>query len=169
MLNVLFLCTGNSARSILAEAILSRVGEGRFRSFSAGSRPKGEPNPHALKLLSENGYDISGFSSKSQDVFSEPDAAKMDIIITVCDSAAGEACPVWPGHPAAGHWGIPDPAGIEDETEARIAFLETYMRMSDRIGRFCAAPVEDLGPAELKSLLSDIGGYPGHTDGAPAK
>lgn len=165
MLNVLFLCTGNSARSILAEAILSRVGNGRFRAYSAGSQPKGEPNPHALTLLSENGYDVSNFSSKSWDVFTGKDAPNMDIIITVCDSAAGEACPIWPGHPSAGHWGVTDPAGIADETESRIAFLETYMRMSDRIGRFCAAPVETLDQAGLRLLLEEIGKFPGHTAG----
>ncbi len=110
MLNILILCTANSARSILGEALINRLGAGRLRAYSAGSHPRGEPNPDALAMLADKGYDISGFSSKSWDVFSEPDAPKMDIVITVCDSAAGETCPLWPGTPVKAHWGIPDPA-----------------------------------------------------------
>ena len=166
MKNVLFLCTGNSARSILAEAILSRVGEGRFMSYSAGSQPKTEPNPWAIELLMELGYDVSHYRSKSWDEFGEDAAPQMDHIITVCDNAAGETCPFWPGRPASAHWGIPDPAAaVGDDKDMRLAFLTAYAQMSDRIGRFVALPVEDMGDEELKEAMAEIGKYAGATGG----
>ncbi len=163
--NVLILCTGNSARSILAEAILNREGEGRFRAYSAGSRPKGNANPLALSLLSELGYDVSGFRSKSWDEFAGVDAPKMDFIVTVCDSAAGEACPFWPGHPLVVHWGIPDPASVSGtDAEKRAAFLEAYRRLSSRITTFVNLDVEKFDLATLKRKLVEIGGMEGATD-----
>lgn len=166
MQNVLFLCTGNSARSILAEAILNRVGEGRFKAFSAGSQPKTEPNPWALKLLAAQGYDLGQFRSKSWDEFGADDAPKMDHIITVCDNAAGESCPYWPGRPASAHWGIPDPAAATgDDKDMQLAFLTAYAQMSDRIGRFVALPVETMAPEELKAAMQSIGRYSGATGG----
>src|SRR6516225_11502111 len=125
--NVLFLCTGNSARSILAEAILNKAGVGKFCAYSAGSQPKGQENPHALQLLESLGYDTSGFRSKSWDEFAKPDAPKFDFVFTVCDSAAAEACPVWPGHPMTAHWGIADPADTKGTpAEVAMAFTEAY-------------------------------------------
>ncbi len=163
--NVLILCTGNSARSILAEAILDREGAGRFRAYSAGSRPKGSPNPLAISLLSELGYDVSGFRSKSWEEFAGVDAPKMDFIVTVCDSAAGEACPFWPGHPLVVHWGIPDPASVSGtEAEKRAAFLEAYRRLSSRITTFVNLDVEKFDLATLKRKLVEIGGMEGATE-----
>ncbi len=133
--NVLFLCTGNSARSILAEAILNRDGAGRYRAFSAGSHPKGKVHPAALKLLAEAGLSTDGFRSKSWDEFASPDAPKFDLIVTVCDNAAGEVCPIWPGKPAKAHWGIPDPATVEGRGQ-RDAFLAAYRSLEDRISNF---------------------------------
>jgi protein-tyrosine-phosphatase len=131
------LCTGNSARSILAEAILNREGAGRFRAFSAGSHPKGEPHPTALKLLGELGYAIGCYRSKSWDEFAAPNAPSLDVVITVCDNAAGEVCPIWPGRPARMHWSIPDPAAVEGEGQAE-AFKEAYRDLLGRIGRLLA-------------------------------
>jgi arsenate reductase len=163
--NVLILCTGNSARSILAEAILNREGEGRFRAYSAGSHPKGSPNPLALSLLSELGYDVSGFRSKSWEEFAGVGAPKMDFIVTVCDTAAGEACPFWPGHPLVVHWGIPDPASVSGtDAEKRAAFLEAYRRLSSRITTFVNLDVEKFDLATLKRKLAEIGGMEGATD-----
>ena len=158
MMNVLFLCTGNSARSILAESLLNEMGRGRFRAYSAGSQPKDEPHPVAINLLQRLGHPTEAFRSKSWDEFATEGAPDLDIIITVCDNAAGEACPVWPGRPATGHWGIADPAAVAGHgPAAQIAFLEAYAQMADRIGRFVAAPVENLDDAGLKRLLSAIG------------
>ncbi len=163
--NVLILCTGNSARSIMAEAILNREGKGRFKAYSAGSRPKGAPNPAGLKLLAELGYDVTGFRSKSWDEFAGPDAPAMDFILTVCDTAAGEACPYWPGHPLVGHWGIPDPVDSgATGAERRAAFLEAYRRLSARISAFVNLPVETMDLATLKAELARIGGMDGATD-----
>ena len=135
--NVLFLCTGNSARSILSEAILNRLGEGRFRAFSAGSKPAGRVNPGALELLGRREYPTDELRSKSWDEFAGPDAPAMDCIITVCNNAAGETCPVWPGHPATEHWDIADPAGVgETDEERRAAFEEAYAVLQKRIEKF---------------------------------
>ena len=135
--NVLFLCTGNSARSILSEAILDRVGEGRFRAFSAGSKPAGRVNPGALELLARREYPTADLRSKSWDEFAGPDAPAMDYVITVCNNAAGETCPVWPGHPATEHWDIADPAGVgETDEERRAAFEAAYAVLRKRIQAF---------------------------------
>jgi len=136
--NVLFLCTGNSARSILAEAILNHEGAGRFRAFSAGSHPKGGPHPAALKLLGELGYATEWYQSKSWDEFAAPGAPPLDVVITVCDNAAGEACPIWPGAPAKLHWSIPDPAAVEGDGQAQ-AFEEAYRDLHARISDFLTA------------------------------
>ena len=135
--NVLFLCTGNSARSILSEAILNRLGEGRYRAFSAGSSPVGRVNPGALELLERRSYPTEGLRSKSWDEFAGDGAPAMDYVITVCNNAAGETCPVWPGHPATEHWDIDDPAGVgETDEERRAAFEEAYAVLEKRIGKF---------------------------------
>ncbi len=166
MQNILILCTGNSARSILAEAIINRVGEGRFKAYSAGSQPKTEPNPWALKLLDQLGYDCSEFRSKSWDEFGQQDAPHMHHIITVCDNAAGETCPFWPGRPASAHWGIPDPAAATGEDkDMELAFLMAYAQLSDRIGRFVSLPVEQMGAEELKEAMAEIGRFSGATGG----
>lgn len=152
--HVLFLCTGNSARSILAEAILNRLGaqDGRFRAYSAGSQPKGQPNPYALELLEQQGYPLEGLRSKSWDEFARPGAPAMDFIFTVCDAAAGETCPYWPGHPATAHWGLPDPAGIEPPEAARRAFHEAYLTLKRRIERFAALPLDRRDHTLLEQL-----------------
>jgi arsenate reductase len=163
------LCTGNSARSILAEAILNRHGAGRFRAFSAGSQPKGRPNPVALELLASLGYDTHGLRSKSWTEFAEPGAPKMDFIITVCDTAAGEACPRWPGHPLAAHWGIPDPVEVGGSLEQkRAACQEAYRRLMNRITSLVNLPVERLSLAELGTRLAEIGRMEGATEIARA-
>lgn len=157
-LNVLFLCTGNSARSILAEAILGKHGAGRFNSFSAGSFPKPAPHPAALKLLEQEGYDTSLVRSKSWDEFAAPDAPVLDFIFTVCDNAANEVCPVWPGHPASAHWGLPDPAAVEgNEAQIAAAFADTYRMLSRRIDLFCNLPFESLDKLSLQQQLDEIG------------
>jgi arsenate reductase len=165
--NVLMLCTGNSTRSILAEAILNKEGEGRFRALSAGSHPKSRPHPLALGLLTDLGYDVSALRSKSWNEFTGADAPKMDFILTVCDDAAGETCPYWSGHPLVAHWGIPDPAVvIGTESEKRAAFMEAYRRISSRLTAFVNLDVEKLDLSTLKRKLSEIGGMEGATDGA---
>ncbi|HRD78002.1 MAG TPA: helix-turn-helix domain-containing protein [Hyphomicrobiaceae bacterium] len=167
--NVLVLCTGNSARSILAEAVINREGQGRFRAYSAGSHPKGEPNPVGIELLRSLGYDVSAFRSKSWSEFAEPGAPKMDFIITVCDSAAGETCPYWPGHPLVAHWGIPDPAEASGSPAARrAAFQEAYRRLTTRITAFVNLPIDSLSLPELKARLAEIGAMEGATEMARA-
>ncbi|MBZ7927557.1 arsenate reductase ArsC (plasmid) [Ensifer adhaerens] len=167
--NVLFLCTGNSARSILAESILNNEGGGRFRAFSAGSRPKGEVNPHALNELEALGYSATGFSSKSWDVFSEPGAPQMDFIFTVCDSAAGEACPVWFGHPMTAHWGVEDPAAVVgSEVEIQRAFATAARFLKNRIMAFVSLPLASIDRLALETKLRQIGAMEGST-GTPGK
>lgn len=156
--NALFLCTGNSARSILAEAILNRAGEGRFKAYSAGSRPKGEVHPFTLQLLESLGHDTAFARSKSWDEFAAPDAPEMDFVFTVCDDAAGEACPIWPGHPMTAHWGVPDPAGAEGTDAAKhLAFSEAYRMLSNRIRIFLALPMKSLDRLALQRRIDEIG------------
>ena len=162
--NVLFLCTGNSARSILAESILNKEGGGRFNAFSAGSQPKGEVNPHALKELEALGYPSTGFSSKSWDVYAEPGAPQMDIIFTVCDSAAGEACPVWIGHPMTAHWGVEDPAAVAgSDIEIQRAFAQAARFLKNRIAAFVSLPLESIDRMALETKLRQIGAMEGTT------
>ena len=156
--NVLFLCTGNSARSIIAEAIMNRVGRGRFRGFSAGSRPRGEVHPYTLDLLRALNYRTDFARSKSWDAFAEPGAPQMDFVFTVCDSAASEACPVWPGQPMSAHWGVPDPAAAEgNEAERRLAFDDTHRMLESRISVFTSLPMAGLDRLALQKRLDDIG------------
>jgi arsenate reductase len=156
--NVLILCTGNSARSILAEAILNKEGAGRFRAYSAGSQPKGTVHPQALRMLEKLGHPVEGLRSKSWDEFAAPGAPELDFIVTVCDNAAGEVCPVWPGKPITAHWGIPDPAAVEgNEAEVGLAFGEAYKQLSRRINLFLALPTETLGHPSLQARMREIG------------
>lgn len=156
--NVLFLCTGNSARSLIAEAILNREGRGRFRAYSAGSHPKTGPHPYTLDLLKRLNHDVSGIRSKSWDEFALPEAPKMDFVFTVCDNAAAEVCPVWPGQPMTAHWGVPDPvAAGGNEAERRLAFSEAYRMLSNRISLFTSLPMSSLDKLSLQSKLNDIG------------
>lgn len=156
--NVLFLCTGNSARSILAESVLNRLGNGKFRGFSAGSFPKGEVHPYALELLERQNYPTKTLRSKSWNELAEPGAAPLDFVFTVCDNAAGEACPIWPGQPMTAHWGLPDPAAVEgSEAERRLAFAETLRRLRNRIGVFVSLPIESLDKLSLQNRLREIG------------
>lgn len=165
--NVLFLCTGNSARSVLAEAILNKIGQGKFRAYSAGSRPKGEVNPRTIKLLDGLGYDTSGFSSKSWNEFTKPGAPQFDFIFTVCDDAAGETCPIWPGKPATAHWGIADPAAMRgSEVEVTRAFRDAYRYLLRRIELFAALPIRALDEISLSTKLREIGRSEGATDKA---
>jgi protein-tyrosine-phosphatase len=156
--NVLFLCTGNSARSIMAESILNVEGKGRFRAFSAGSHPKGAVHPWAIRTLDALGYPSSGFSSKGWDVFAAPGAPHMDFIFTVCDDAAGEACPVWLGHPATAHWGIEDPAAVEgSEVEKGRAFAQAARYLKNRISLFVNLPLATIDKLSLQEQLEEIG------------
>ena len=156
--NVLFLCTGNSARSIIAEAILNRVGHGRFRAYSAGSQPKGEVHPFAIELLKGVNHDTSFARSKSWEEFAADDAPVMDFVFTVCDNAANEACPVWPGQPMTAHWGVPDPADVEGtDAEKHLAFAETYRMLNNRISVFTSLPLASLDRLTLQGRLRDIG------------
>ena len=156
--NVLFLCTGNSARSIIAEAILNKIGKGRFRAHSAGSQPIGQVNPNTLRLLRSLGYDTSEFRSKPWTEFARPGAPSLDFVFTVCDNAAGEACPIWPGQPMTAHWGIPDPAEARgSEAEIALAFKDAYRMLHQRIGIFVALPMRSLDRLTLLSKLKDIG------------
>ena len=154
--NVLFLCTGNSARSILAEALLNRDGAGRFRAFSAGSQPKGEPHPMALSVLAEHGFPLDGLRSKSWTEFASADTPPMDLIITVCDNAAGETCPIWPGRPTSAHWGIVDPAAVEGEGQ-RQAFLNAMHYMHNRISLLINLPGDQLDELQWGERVQDIG------------
>lgn len=157
--NILFLCTGNSARSILAEAILGKIGAPQFKAWSAGSQPKGLVHPKSLELLSALEYDVSAFRSKSWDEFANDDAPKFDFIFTVCDNAAGEACPVWLGHPITAHWGIPDPASVEGTpAEINLAFADAYRQMKNRIEAFIALPLASLDKIAQEKELKAIGG-----------
>lgn len=158
MFNVLFLCTGNSARSILAEATLNDIGRDRFRAFSAGSHPTGKVNPFALDLLQKNRIPIEGLRSKSWDEFAAAGAPALDFVITVCDSAAGEVCPLWPGQPVLAHWGVPDPAAVEGtDDHKRHAFLSAYSTLRRRIELFVSLPLNKLERAALQQRLRDIG------------
>ncbi|AYG60021.1 arsenate reductase ArsC [Rhizobium jaguaris] len=168
--NVLFLCTGNSARSTLAESILNTEGKGHFRAFSAGSYPKGQINPWATKTLDALGYPSSGFSSKSWDVFAEPGAPQMDFIITVCDDAAGEVCPVWPGHPASAHWGIEDPSTVEgSELDKARAFAQTARYLKNRIMLLVNLPIASIDRLALEAHLQEIGQMEGSTSPVKAE
>jgi arsenate reductase len=166
--NVLFLCTGNSARSIIAEAILNTIGAGKFKAYSAGSQPKGQVNPHTLQLLKSLGYDTSEFWSKSWQVFAQPAAPDLDFVFTVCDNAAGEACPVWPGQPMTAHWGVPDPAeATGTDAEIALAFKDAYRMLHQRIAIFTALPIRSLDQLSLQRRLDEIG-QQGATAKAPA-
>ncbi len=165
--NVLFLCTGNSARSIMAEAILDRAGRGRFKAFSAGSHPKGKINPHALDLLRKFNYDVSSLRSKSWAEFAKPGAPDLDFVFTVCDNAAGESCPLWPGQPITAHWGIPDPAAAEGSAaEIALAFKDAYRMLNRRIDLFLALPIEKIDRLVLTTRLKEIGRSEGATEKA---
>jgi arsenate reductase (thioredoxin) len=156
--NVLFLCTGNSARSIMAEVILNRAGQGRFTAFSAGSQPKGQVHPYALDLLRKLNFDVSGLHSKSWQEFSGPGAPKLDFVFTVCDNAAAETCPVWPGQPMTAHWGVPDPAAATGkEAEVRLAFADAFRMLSNRINIFVNLPIRSLDQLSLQRRLDAIG------------
>jgi arsenate reductase (thioredoxin) len=162
--NVLFLCTGNSARSIIAEAILNRLGEGKFRAFSAGSKPAGQVNPHTLQLLDGLGYDTAGLRSKSWHEFAKPGGPTFDFAFTVCDNAAAEVCPVWPGQPMTAHWGIPDPAQARGTpAEIALAFKDAYRMLNQRIGLFVALPIRSLDRLALQHRLREIGRMEGAT------
>jgi len=158
MKNVLFLCTGNSARSILAEAYLNQAGKGRFVAHSAGSRPAGSVNPLALELLRKNRIPTEGMRSKSWDEFAKPGAPRLDFVFTVCDNAAGEVCPIWPGQPITAHWGVPDPAAVEGSDDVkRKAFLRAYAELSNRINLFLNLPLEKVDRLVLQRKLREIG------------
>ncbi|MGC2409332.1 MAG: arsenate reductase ArsC [Methyloceanibacter sp.] len=157
-LNVLFLCTGNSARSIMAECVLNRLGAGRFRAFSAGSQPLGHVHPLALQLLRQAHFDVSQLRSKSWEEFAGPDAPTLDFVFTVCDNAAKEICPIWPGQPMTAHWGLPDPAKAEgSEAERHLAFADTLRMLNNRIGIFVSLPLDKLSQLSLQKKLDEIG------------
>ena len=157
VLNVLFLCTGNSARSILAEATLNQLGKGRFRAYSAGSKPAGTVNPHALAQLQRAGFSTEGLASKPWSEFEKPDAPVMDFVITVCDAAAGEPCPTWPGHPITAHWGVPDPSRAEGGEEEKVnAFREAFFTLQRRIELFVSLPFASLDRLAIGDQMSDI-------------
>lgn len=163
--NVLFLCTHNSARSVLAEAIMNKIGAGKFVAYSAGSQPRGAVNPNSVKLLEKLGYDTSGFRSKSWDEFAKPGAPEIDFIFTVCDDAAGETCPVWPGKPLTAHWGVADPSTVKgDDLQVALAFQEAYRLLHRRIELFAALPIKGLDTMTLKARLREIGREEGATE-----
>lgn len=155
--NVLVLCTGNSARSILGEVLFNALGKGKIKAYSAGSKPAGRVNPGALELLRERGHSTEGLRSKSWDEFAKPGAPQMDIVITVCDNAAGETCPLWLGKPATAHWGIPDPAHVEGDLARRAAFERAYEQLERRIRLLLNLPIEKLDQQTLKEKLAEIG------------
>jgi len=156
--HVLFLCTHNSARSVMGECIMNRIGAGRFRAYSAGSQPSGKIHPFALDLLAKLNYDTSGLRSKSWEEFSQPGAPQLDFVFTVCDDAAQETCPVWPGQPMTAHWGVPDPSvATGNEAERRIVFADTYRMLNQRIGIFISLPIRSLDALSLQKGLDDIG------------
>ncbi|MGE0652198.1 MAG: arsenate reductase ArsC [Alphaproteobacteria bacterium] len=162
--NVLFLCTGNSARSIMAESILNREGLSRFHAYSAGSHPKGEVNPYVIDLLKRNNYPTKNLRSKDWTEFARPDAPELDFVFTVCDQAAGEVCPIWPGQPMTAHWGFPDPAAFEGpEAETRAVFAEVFRQLYTRITLFIALPMQSLDRLSLQKKLDDLGKAPAHT------
>lgn len=156
--NVLFLCTGNSARSILAEAIMNRLGQGRFRAYSAGSQPKGEVHPMAIALLKSLNHSTDGLRSKSWEEFAVPGAPEMNFVFTVCDNAANEVCPVWPGQPMSAHWGISDPAAVEGADAVKnLAFADAYRQLTNRISIFVSLPMKSLDKVALQKRLDEIG------------
>jgi len=162
--NVLFICTGNSARSIMAEAILNKAGDGDFRAYSAGSQPKGVVHHETLRLLDSLGFDISGFRSKSWGEFARPGAPLLDFVFTVCDNAGGEVCPVWPGQPMTAHWGVPDPAAATGSpAEIALAFKDAYRMLNQRIGIFTSLPLRSLDQLSLQQRLNEIGRMAGAT------
>jgi arsenate reductase len=156
--NVLFLCTGNSARSIIAECLLNQLGQGRFKAYSAGSFPRGTVNPLALGLLRREGFDTTALRSKSWDEFASPEAPRLDFVFTVCDDAAGEVCPVWPGQPVTAHWGLPDPAAVTgSDVQKAFAFADTFRALSNRIGAFVNLPITKLDRMTLQRQLDEVG------------
>jgi arsenate reductase len=162
--NALFLCTGNTARSILAESILRKEGRGRFQSFSAGSQPKGTVNPFAIKVLRDMDYPVDDLRSKSWQEFAQPGAPVMDFVFTVCDNAAGEACPIWPGRPMTAHWGIEDPAAVEGtDLQKEAAFVEAFRYLKNRIAIFTSLPLSSIDSLSLGTKLRDIGRIDGAT------
>jgi arsenate reductase (thioredoxin) len=166
--NVLFLCTGNSARSVMAEAILNKLGVGKFHAYSAGSQPKGQVHPETVRLLQGLGYDTSDFRSKSWNEFSRPGAPPLDFVFTVCDNAAGETCPVWPGQPMTAHWGIPDPAAVAgSQAVVGLAFQDAYRMLHQRIGIFTSLPLRSIDQLSLQKKLTEIGGMQDATLKAP--
>ncbi len=157
-LNVMFLCTHNSARSIIAECVMNRLGMGRFKGFSAGSQPSGRVHPFAIDLLKNSNYDTSTLRSKSWHEFTGPDAPHLDFVFTVCDNAAAETCPVWPGQPMTAHWGLPDPSAVEGtESERHFAFADTHRMLYQRISIFTSLPLASLDKLALQSKLDEIG------------
>ena len=156
--NVLFLCTHNSARSVIAECVMKRLGAGKFKAFSAGSQPSGKVHPNAIELLQQLNYDTSGLRSKSWEEFAQPGAPQLDFVFTVCDDAAEEVCPVWPGQPMSAHWGLPDPSRVEgSEAERAYAFADTHRMLYQRIGIFTNLPLKSLDKLSLQKRLDDIG------------
>lgn len=167
-LNVLFLCTGNSARSIMAEAAMNRLGAGRFKAWSAGSMPTGVVHPRAIALLKRQNFLTDDLRSKSWEAFSGPEAPRLDFVFTVCDNAASEVCPIWPGQPMTAHWGVPDPAAARgSEAEIGLAFADAYRMLTNRIGLFVALPMASLDTLSLQRRLDAIGRAPGPA--APAR
>ncbi|MFN3625836.1 MAG: arsenate reductase ArsC [Hyphomicrobium sp.] len=157
-LNVLFLCTHNSARSIIAECVMNRLGQGRFKGYSAGSQPSGRVHPYALDLLRQLNYDTSNLRSKPWDEFAVPGAPELDFVFTVCDNAANEVCPIWPGQPMSAHWGLPDPSAVDGtESEQRYAFADTHRMLYQRISIFTSLPLASLDKLSLQRRLDDIG------------